>query len=167
MLKSRKREIAELVGKIETPIAATLTTGELAELLNISARNVDMLASKGILEKAAPAKFDTRESIAAYLAYARRGGNTDLDAEKLRLTREQADKVELQNAQARRELVPATEVERTWSGTLRDIRAAMLAVPARVGQRASHLTAHDLEMVDREIRDALVELAGGDHAAND
>lgn len=160
----RKRDHADLIGGDENDdaIPAIMSTAQLADLLKISTRNVDMLVTKGVLAKTGPAKFDTRAAIAAYVAYARKGGNADIDAEKLRLTREQADKIEIQNATARRELVPASEVERTWSGILRDVRAAMLAIPSRVQQRLSHLTAHDVAEIDREIRDALRETANAD-----
>lgn len=80
-------------------------------------------------------------------------------AEKIRLANAQAVKVELQNAQARKELLPAKAVEAEWSAVLRDVRAGMLAVPSRVQQRLPHLSAHDVSEIDREIRDALAALA--------
>jgi phage terminase Nu1 subunit (DNA packaging protein) len=80
-------------------------------------------------------------------------------AEKIRLANAQAVKVELQNAQARKELLPAKAVEAEWSAILRDVRAGMLAIPSRVQQRLPHLSAHDVSEIDREIRDALSELA--------
>jgi phage terminase Nu1 subunit (DNA packaging protein) len=49
--------------------------------------------------------------------------------QRARLAREQADHIALKNAMARRELVPAAEVEAEWSGVLRTVRAGMLAVP--------------------------------------
>lgn len=127
------RDHRDIVGDADIP--ATVSTSELAEILKISVRNVDMLVTRGVLEKIGPARFDTRAAIGSYLDYARRGGNSALDSEKLRLTRENADKVEIQNATARRELLPAADVEREWSSALRDLRAALLALPARVQTR--------------------------------
>lgn len=157
----RKRDNSDLIGGADDPVSipATMKTADLAGLLKISVRNVDMLVTKGVFAKISPATFDARASLAAYIEYARRGGNSDLDSEKLRLTREQADKIEIQNASARRELVSAAEVEREWSSILRDVRAMMLAIPSRVQQRLPHLTAHDAGAIDREIRDALQEVA--------
>jgi phage terminase Nu1 subunit (DNA packaging protein) len=48
---------------------------------------------------------------------------------------------------------------REWGGVLRTIRASMLAVPSRIGARLPHLDATDLDALDREIRDALGEVA--------
>jgi phage terminase Nu1 subunit (DNA packaging protein) len=86
---------------------------------------------------------------------------SELTLERTRLAREQADAQAMRNAALRRELLPAAEVEATWAGILRGVRARMLAVPSRVRQRLPHLTAGEVAAIDREIRDALVELGEG------
>jgi phage terminase Nu1 subunit (DNA packaging protein) len=65
---------------------------------------------------------------------------------------------ELKAAEKRRALLDAAEVEREWSGVLRTIRAGMLAVPSRIGARLPHLTAADVDEIDREVRAVLTEL---------
>jgi phage terminase Nu1 subunit (DNA packaging protein) len=60
----------------------------------------------------------------------------------------------------RGELVEAAAVEAERSGVLRTVRAGMLAVPSRAAQRLPHLTAHDMGVIDGEIRDALAEIGG-------
>jgi phage terminase Nu1 subunit (DNA packaging protein) len=64
-----------------------------------------------------------------------RGGESAISsatAERGRLAKAQADYVEMKTAAMRRELVPAADVEAEWSGVLRTVRTAMLAVPSRV-----------------------------------
>jgi phage terminase Nu1 subunit (DNA packaging protein) len=156
---ARRQEIAELVGGDDAPIPATATTIELADLLGITERHVNQLAGRDVLAKIGRGTFDTRASLRGFLDYAKRRGNVDLDAAKLRLVSEQAEKVELQNATVRGELVPAAEVEREWAGILRDVRAAMLALPPRLSSLLPHLSASDIAMIDREIRDVLTETA--------
>ncbi len=85
--------------------------------------------------------------------------DSELAAEKLRLAKANADKVETANAKSRGELIPAVEVEREWATVFRAVQAAMLAVPSRVAQTAGHLTPHDINAIDREARDALEETA--------
>jgi phage terminase Nu1 subunit (DNA packaging protein) len=89
-----------------------------------------------------------------------RGGDdaTIATAERGRLAREQADHIALKDAVARRELVPAAEVEAEWSAVLRTLRASMLAVPSRCAARLPHLTAHDVSDIDQEIRAVLTEV---------
>ena len=50
---------------------------------------------------------------------------TDAKAERIRLTREQADKVSLDNAQTRREQAPMLQVEKVWTGWAIGIRDAV------------------------------------------
>lgn len=77
---------------------------------------------------------------------------------RIRVANAQAQKVELANAKARGELLPAVDVQREWEGVLRDVRAAMLAVPARVQQRLPKLSTADVAAIDDEIRSALTAL---------
>lgn len=96
-----------------------------------------------------------------------RGNGADpvLLREKTRLATEQADKIALANAKARGELVSAVAVEREWSAILRELRSALLAMPTRLQQRAPHLTAHDIRLIDRELRDLLTEMGNAPAAA--
>lgn len=140
----------------------TIGAEALADLFGISRRAIEQLATRGVLRKTAPGKFALRASVRDYTAHLRaqaaaRSGSKSLTAERTRLAREQADKLELANQAARRELVPAREVEAVWATILRDVRAAMLALPGRLQQRLGHLTAHDVAQIDREVRDALTE----------
>jgi phage terminase Nu1 subunit (DNA packaging protein) len=122
-----------------------------------------------LLKRVSAGRFNRRDSVRAYcerLRQSARRGSTDPDlaAEKKRLVREQADKIAVQNAAARGELIPAAQVEAEWAAILRDVRAGMLALPSRLQQRLGHLSVHDVAAIDREIRDALTELTAGQGA---
>ena len=45
-------------------------------------------------------------------------------------------------------------------GVLRTVRAGLLAIPSSVGARLPHLTAADVNEIDREVRAVLTEMAG-------
>jgi phage terminase Nu1 subunit (DNA packaging protein) len=47
---------------------------------------------------------------------------------------------------------------RKWSGILRKVRAAILAVPSRVAARLPHLSRADVAEIDAEVRAALTEM---------
>jgi phage terminase Nu1 subunit (DNA packaging protein) len=47
-------------------------------------------------------------------------------------------------------------------GTLRGLRARLLAVPSRLRASLPHLSASDVALIDREIRNTLEGLAHGD-----
>lgn len=153
-------DIDALIG----PSADGVGAAELADFLGLSTRTVRELAERGVIQRIGPNRFPLRESIRAYCASLRetasgRSKNSNLTAEKLRYEKARADAQEMKNAAMRRQLVPVAEVERAWSSILRDVRAAMLAIPARIQQQIGTLTAHDVDSIDREIRNALEETA--------
>ena len=153
-------------------LPATMGTAQLADLLGLSDRTVRELAARDVLPRTGRGRFDTRLAVRRYTAHLREQaagrGNGDsaamgaVTAERLREARERADKIALQNAKARGEMVPAADVERAWSEVLRDIRARMLAVPARCMARLGRLTAAEGQIIEQEVRDALKGAADAD-----
>lgn len=139
---------------------------ELADLLAVSERTIGSYVQKGILSRSRRGKFMLRESVRAVATHLRetasaRGASSaeGLTAQRERIAREQADKLAMQNAAVRREMLPRHEVVDEWASILRLVRSRMLAAPSRIQQTLGHLTAHDMDIIDRELRDALEELA--------
>lgn len=151
----------------EAPVSdvAELSSADaLGSLLGISGRSVRDLASRGIIGKAGAGRYPVRESVRSYCAHLReqaaaRSGSSTLTEERVRVAKEHADKLAMQNAIARGEMIAAREVESAWSTTLRGVRAELLALPVRIQQRLGHLTAHDVSEIDHEIRAALTEIS--------
>ena len=145
----------------------TVDADTVASWLGLTPRRVIGLAKEGAIPTVGRGRYDLRSAVAAYCDTLRRSaagrGTVDKEYrdEKTRLAKEQADKISVSNALARRDLLPADEVELEWTGVLRDVRARLMAVPSRVGSRVPTMTAHDVREVEREIRDALAELADG------
>jgi phage terminase Nu1 subunit (DNA packaging protein) len=79
--------------------------------------------------------------------------------QRARLASAQADLAELKAAEKRGELLAAAEVTAAWSAVLRSVRSGLLAVPSRIGARLPHLDAIGIAAIEREIRDALTEIA--------
>lgn len=155
-----------------TPIPGTMTEVELGAFLGIGTSRIRTLARDGHLVKVGRGRFEVRASLRNYLARLRdgavKGGGQvpdEMKAAKLRQTEAAAQKIEIQNAAARGELLPASAVASEWAGILRAVRAGLLAVPSRVSARLGHLSAHDLSEMDLEIRAVLAELAGGEDVA--
>lgn len=155
---------ALLGGDAPALLPETAATETLAQLLGVTTRTITELARKGVLTRVGKGAWPVRESVRSYCAHLReqaagRSDSTTLTAERIRVAKAQAEKLEFANAVARGEMVPAREVESEWAAVLRDVRAAMLALPSRVQQRLPHLTSHDVVEFDRQIRDALTEAA--------
>lgn len=138
----------------------------LAGLLGITTRRLGQLHEEGIAVKIDRGLYDAAATIQAMLAHAsgKAAGASvelDLDRERARLAKEQADGQEIKNAISRGELLMAADVERTWTDACRQLRSAMLAVTGRV-RAATTIEAADAAVLDREIRDALTVLSGGE-----
>lgn len=166
-MRNRRAEILELAGEPENDnfrsgaIAEELSAAELAKLFGVVERTIHTLATKHVLPRNDAGKFDTRDLIRRYVEFSRKR-DSELETAKVRLATEQADKIELQNALARREMLPAADVQREWESVLRDLRASLLAVSSRIGTRLPGLTVHDIAEIDAEIRATLETLAGED-----
>lgn len=143
---------------------------DLAAVLGISDRAVRELHERGLVVKRKRGRYALLASVNAYVEHLRgvasgRGDEElvyDLTRERARLAKEQADKQALQNEALRGSLVPAEEVKREWAAVLRTVRSKVLAVPSRVRQALAHLTAHDVEAIDAELRRTLEDIARDD-----
>lgn len=158
---------AEMIGEPKT-----IKKSAFAKLINVSPGRVSQMLKEGMPEDPdgridiARAKLWISEHISPVRSAAQSSQGdlpfaAELSAaqERARLVREQADQVSLRNQKERGELIPAAEVERAWSGVLRQVRAGILAVPSRLRHALPHLTTDDIAEIDFELRRVLEELA--------
>lgn len=155
-----------MIQSSETGIAdSEISAVELAAWLGVSERAISDYVRKGIIARSAPGRFMLRASVKAVathlreLAAQRGASSAGLTAQRERIAREQADALEMKNAATRHELLPAKLVAEEWSGILRLVRSRIMATPSRIQQQLGHLSAHDIDVIDRELRDTLEELA--------
>lgn len=87
-------------------------------------------------------------------------GPTLADA-RMRHETARASVSELELRRLQGELVPLSEVRAEVAARYTVVRTRLLGVPARVKQRAPHLAAADVRLIDDFIREALEELADG------
>lgn len=101
----------------------------------------------------------TMEDILGPLAAAPKNkGGRPVEAHRVRLATAQAQLAEIRGAKLRGELVPAADVESEWTAALADLRAALLALPSRVGAKLV-LSRETVAAIDSEIRLTLSALA--------
>lgn len=116
-------EVEPAPGQNVEPIPAIVTESQLAQLVGLTASRLRTLARDGVLVKAGRGRYDVRASLLGYIAGLRdkasrtghAGGRgtpatTALNEEKLRLAKQQADKIELQNDAARGEQIGRAHV---------------------------------------------------------
>lgn len=153
------------------PAAVLVPLATVAAWLNLTERRVQQLADEGVVIREGRGRYDLQASVSAYVSWLQQAkaaslpgggggatGDAALELEKLRRTRAQADQLELKNAEAQGKMIPVEAVTREWADVLRMVRAGVMAIPTRMGAKLPHLTAHDLDQLDRELRRALTDL---------
>nr|USU31601.1 hypothetical protein NG677_20130 [Methylobacterium sp. OTU13CASTA1] len=134
---------------------------------DVSSRRVAQLADEGIVVRTGRGRFDLIASTANYCRHLRevasgRGEHApDLTAERTRLAKEQADGKAIENDLKRGRLIDAEVAGARWDHEIVKLRARMLAIPGDVALSLPHLTKHDIAQVDRVLRDAMDQAAGG------
>lgn len=148
----------------------TNTQQTIAKHLDLSGRSIRKMIEVGILTKEANGKLDKDKCRVAYIRHLRQqaagrssGDDTDYDliAERARLAKFQADKVEMEMKRLNEELLPADEVMKSWQGMIMVARSRLLAMPTKLAPLLAAATSpHDTQqIVKKEVYAALTELA--------
>jgi phage terminase Nu1 subunit (DNA packaging protein) len=160
---------------------------ELCAIMGVTRSQVDRWVQAGCPVAEKPSgrggewKFDTARVIAwrTDRALAEAGGEKplDLNAERARLAKEQADAQELKNRVSRGELLPASEVEGLWQSAAGRCRSILLGIPnssserivliARREEKAEDAARAVRELLTRQIDGALAEMARLEAADDD
>lgn len=121
------------VGRGIGPIAAT---SALAKVLGLTKTRIGQLVEEGVLVKLERGKFALCDSVNRYVEYLRNQkpnqwgakgeDETDFDRERLRRTKEEADKLELLNARTRGELVEVVQVKKAGEKIMASIKTVIM-----------------------------------------
>jgi phage terminase Nu1 subunit (DNA packaging protein) len=146
----------------------------IAKALNLTTRRVHQLKAEG-LPTVGRGQYELGPCMAWYIRYLqaaleKRGPNInpdtpDLLAEKTRLAREQGDKIALENAIKRQQLVYAEDVQQIWSDHISHAKSKILVIPSKLAPQLVNID--NANVIAGKLRDeldaALAELA----SAND
>ena len=106
--------------------------------------------------------YESREALPLIFELDRQS-DLELSAERARLAHHQANKTSLEEASMREELIPAKDVQETWSNLISNARARLLALPSKsahlVLAAETYLEAEDI--LKQQVYEALEELAKG------
>lgn len=110
-------------------------SAECAKLLNLSVPQCYNLANSGTILKPDNGVWNLAQCANMYIKYLQgRAGEEKRDyaVERTRLTKAQADKVEMEISVLAGRLLPAESVEKVWSGMTSAARQRLLAMPYRL-----------------------------------
>lgn len=126
-------------------------------MVGISQPTVSDLISRGVIRD--------QDSVGAWLldycghlreVAAGRAGSGDLDlvAERARLARAQAEKIEMQNAEKRGELAPAYLLEQVLAKAGAKVAGILDAIPGAIKRREHGLSSASVKLIDEEVAKA-------------
>lgn len=120
------------------PLPESATTGQVARLIGVTERAIAGRKADGRVPTHADGGLDLRTIVQAGIdALAQRqkaasdGGDLDLNAERARLAKEQADAQEMKNAVTRGELIPRPDVVASMQIAFANARARLLSLPSK------------------------------------
>lgn len=140
-----------------------ITQAQLSELLGCSQQWIAKLKSKGALTR-----WDNLGALlvegwkhSAAEASGRMSDNSELDlvAERARLAARQSDKLDLELAKMRGELIPEDIIAEYFNSFAVAIRAKLLALPSRYRSQFPALTPRQVDALDSAVREILEELS--------
>lgn len=150
-----------------------MTQAEFGSLIDMSQQAVSDLVRRGILPDGAPAC----EWLVAYCTHLRgiaagRGGDKalELTAERARLASEQADRIAMQNAIARKEQMPTYLLEEILARACSRAGRILDTIPGELRRRLPQLSSADLAVVNLVVakaRNAASKVSLADIEADD
>lgn len=116
-------------------MASYYSVQTIAELLGITPRRVQQLAVKGVLPKPERGKYELVPTVQGYVKHLRelsQGQGSSLTEERVRLTKYNADKKELELQKARGELIQVSLAMELWGGIIQNMRSKLLGMPTKL-----------------------------------
>jgi phage terminase Nu1 subunit (DNA packaging protein) len=165
LVDDRQTERIDLEEATVTPDevkCATVTVEQLARLLDVTPRRVQQLVAEGRLRKVAHGHYPLLPAIRAYIRHLKQeiplDSGATLTAERARLAKEQADRLAMQNATARRELAPLSLIEETIAKSAAQTSKKLEGIVPQIKRRVPEMSAVALQIIEEEI-DAACSLA--------
>ena len=138
----------------------------IAKLFDCSERNVQKLAKEDVIPKPETGGYDLVGCVQAYIRSLRRKNKfgdlgDEMEASKLRISKEQALKLELENRRKQGDLLPKSEVQKEVGNAFSNVRTRLLAIPTKAAPEVFGKESRaEIESILKDlIHESLVELA--------
>jgi len=145
-------------------------TNTIAKLFNLSPRRINQLCSEGILEKLPDGKsFDLASTVQKYVKHLQDNNNRDVDTlvNEARITQFKSEKLEIELAHLKNNMIPIQLATEAWSKVIEIIRTSIINLPRRAAPVVAGTTnASAAEKLLKELcYDILNELSNPDLSA--
>lgn len=152
------------------------TIKDLANHLDLTSARIHSLFNENVLLKSGKrGGIDLEENRIRYIRYLRslskgkHKGSGDLTEQRSRLTKAQADKIELELQEIEGDLISADTIKNIWSEYVSNVRSKLLALPSKLGHLTQAAESYgDSELIIKEaIYECLEELSEDATAKSD
>lgn len=134
----------------------------VCRLLNLTATRVYTLATDGVIERPKNGQYDLLKTANAYIHYLQTRAvyaKASMSEEKTRLAKAQAERVEIENAASRGELIRADIVMDEMAAIFVRFRTRIQAVPRKIAPIVAASTEKQAQdIIENALADALGEL---------
>ena len=144
----------------------TYSTTTIAKLLQLSERRVQQLTKDGVIPKVDRGKYELVPAVHGYINYLRHQMSADFSPDdivknKNRLTLATAELREIEKSQLEGELIPTSEIKKTWLHYVNLIKTKLLSIPNKAApQMVTVNNINDAKNLLKErIHDTLDEIA--------
>jgi phage terminase Nu1 subunit (DNA packaging protein) len=136
----------------------------IAKLLDMTSRRVQQLVKEGVIPRPkSRGQYEIMPCVVGYIRHLNamlNGDEGDLLTERTRLTRLQAEKIELDIAEREERLIEVAAAERAWSEMVGAFRAKALNIPVRAAIEVTGKSERQAEAILTDmIFEALAELS--------
>lgn len=128
----------------------------LARLLNLTPRRIQQLAAEGVIPKDERGKYLLIPAVQQYVKYLQEkvgggSGVADLSSQRARLAKEQADKIERENAVRNGQLIPADQFVRALADVAGQAIPLIDALPGQIRLRQPDAPVSFIKVVEDEL----------------
>lgn len=142
---------------------------QTADIFGVTQQAIDKWHSEGLpVEvkggKGRESQYDTARVHTWLLERYKKSNLSDLDIERTRLIKAQADRAELEAAEKLGELIPVDMVKALWSKVFAACRGEILAIPSYVVTQCPQTDRAAVEIIRDVCRRVLTDMSQMDHA---
>lgn len=137
-----------------TDLDRCMTQADFGTLIGVSRQAVGDLLSRGVLSD----DMTGGQMLHAYCSHLREvaagrlaAGDLDLATERAGLAKAQKERVEMINAEKRRELLPAILIEEVLAKAGSKVAGILDAIPGMIKRRLPQMTAADIDLIAAEV----------------
>ena len=144
----------------------TVSVSVIAKLFDCSERQVQKLAKDDVIPKPENGGYDLASCVQSYIRSLRRKSKfgdvgDEMEASKLRITKEQALKLELENRRKQGELLPKSDIQKEVGYAFSNVRTRLLAIPNKAAPAVFGIDSRaEIESILKQlVHESLDELA--------